>query len=470
MMDAEQKKKEIVSHLLKQNIMVRPDFLERLKDIKELESAYNRIVLKKQQTEGRVVILNNYLPKTKKYKVQDFVNYFNQRYKSLEKMLSSRQDLQNLTSIARVAQKQERETIAVIGMVIDKQMSKKKNIIMTIEDPSGLIRVIITQRNKELYDLANDTTLDEVIGITGTTGDNVIFANNIIYPDLPLTSEIKKSPDETYAAVLACVHVGSKKFLEERFMKFIDWLNGNTGNPEQREMAKKVKYLFVCGDVVDGVGIYPGQEEELEITDIKDQYDKAAELFSKIRSDIHIIMGAGNHDALRISEPQPPLPPKHAEAMYNIPNLINVTNPCRVNIHASNNFSGFNVLMYHGYSFDDYGEIVPSIRDSGAHISDRVGLIMRFLLQRRHLAPTHSSTMYIPDADKDSLVISEQPDLFVAGHIHKSAALIYRSTSIIAGSCWQAKTDFQEKVGHEPDPGTVPIINLQTRSVTMMRF
>ncbi len=471
-MNTEQKKKEIVTQLLSRNIVVKPDFLERLNDQTELEQAYNTIVLKQNSFEkrGQVLIVNNYLPQSKKHTVQDFVKYFNQRYKALEKMLAGRQELQNLTSIARLQHKQDRETVAVIGLVVDKHITKNKNVSMMLEDPSGQIRVIVTQKNKELYDVAKDTTLDEVIGLTGSTGDNIIFGNNIIYPDIPLTSELKKAPDEAYAAVLACVHVGSKKFLEDRFLKFVDWLNGSAGTPEQQAMAQKVKYLFVCGDVVDGVGIYPGQEEELALTDIKQQYDKAAELFSKIRKDVHIIMGAGNHDALRISEPQPPLPKKHAEALYTLPNIIHVTNPCVVNIHASQDFSGFTVLTYHGFSFDDYGEIVPSIRDSGAHISDRVGLIMRYLLQRRHLAPTHSSTLYIPDPTRDPLVISEQPDLFVAGHIHKSAALNYRSTSIIAGSCWQSKTDFQEKVGHEPDPGTVPVINLQTRQVTMMRF
>ncbi len=41
---------------------------------------------------------------------------------------------------------------------------------------------------------------------------------------------------------------------------------------------------------------------------------------------------------------------------------------------------------------------------------------------------------------------------------------------MISGSCWQAKTDFQEKLGHEPEPGRVPIVNLKTRAVKILDF
>jgi len=108
-----------------------------------------------------------------------------------------------------------------------------------------------------------------------------------------------------------------------------------------------------------------------------------------------------------------------------------VCNPCVLNIHSSDNFPGLDVLMYHGYSFDDYGEIVPSIKKSGEHISDRATLIMRFLLQRRHLAPQHTSNLYIPDSRSDPLVIQHIPDLFIAGHIHKAGVLNYRGTSLV---------------------------------------
>ncbi len=498
MNDATTKKKAIVNYLLNQRVLVKPELLQTLNNPEIADQLYQRVLqgtpasillttaqeettmpaipgqvqqlVPEQSFISRVKIVQQYHDKPKKRTPQDFVNYFNARYKALERILQTRQELQNLTSIARLTNKNDRETISLIGMIADKQTTKNENIMLTLEDPSGRIKVMVGKAKQEAYEMAKDLVLDEVIGITGATGNNIIFANSITIPDIPLTGELKKSPDEVYAAVLSCVHVGSKLFLHEEFDRFIRWLRGETGNEQQREIAKKVGYVFIAGDIVDGVGIYPNQEKELSITDIYEQYNEAARLFSRIPKHIALIFCPGNHDAGRISEPQPPLSPTYAKAMYQIPNAVIICNPSIVNIHGSETFPGFNVLLYHGYSFDDYGEIVPSIKNSGKNISDRTALIMKFLLQRRHLAPTHSSTLYIPDPEKDPLVLEQVPDLFIAGHIHKSNAASYRGISIVSGSCFQAKTPFQEKMGHEPDPGRVPLINLQTRAVKIMRF
>ena len=42
----------------------------------------------------------------------------------------------------------------------------------------------------------------------------------------------------------------------------------NTATNEMREIASHVKYVLMAGDVVDGVGVYPGQAKELAIKDI----------------------------------------------------------------------------------------------------------------------------------------------------------------------------------------------------------
>ena len=145
-----------------------------------------------------------------------------------------------------------------------------------------------------------------------------------------------------------------------------------------------------------------------------------------------------------------------------------VSNPAAVNIGSTKDFPGFDFLLYHGFSFDYFIANVESIRNQGGY--DRADLMMKFLLQKRHLAPTHKSTLYIPDVNQDPLVISNVPDFFLTGHIHKSSVSNYRNVTMICGSCWQSKTSFQEKVGHHPEPCRVPIINLQTREVKILKF
>ncbi|MFA5796721.1 MAG: metallophosphoesterase [Candidatus Woesearchaeota archaeon] len=417
----------------------------------------------------RIKILQSYDEKSRKRTVQDFINYFNVRFKDIEKILRGRQELQNLTSIARINAKKERENIAIIGYVYEKSLTKNKNIMFTIEDQTGVIKVVVSHAKEELFRLAEEIQLDEVIGITGMY-DNIVFANSILLPDISLTRELKKSSEEGYFVVIADTQFGSKLFLDKEFKRFIAWMQGEAGSAQQREIASKVKYLFIPGDLVDGVGIYPGQEQDLAVTDITEQYRGFSELIKELPHNLPIIITPGNHDVGRIGEPQPKLDYLYTQALTDIPNIISVGNPAVINIYEQHTqgFEGFNVLLYHGYSFVYYAEHVPSIRQKGAQ--KRPDLISRYLLQRRHLAPTHTSALYIPDPKKDFLVLEKVPDFFFSGHIHRASVSNYRNVTCINASCWVSQSDEQERRGLEAQPGRAFIINMQTREVKVMNF
>jgi DNA polymerase II small subunit len=417
---------------------------------------------------NRVIIVNSYQDVSKKRNVQDFVDFFNARYRALEAMLRNRQELSNLMSISRIKKRKDREEVSLIGMVSEKNISKNGNIILSLEDPTGITSVLFNKTKKELFSLASDTVVDEVIGVFGIASNNIVFANSMCRPDIPAAAEKKSSPEEGYAIFLSDFHVGSKNFLNDEFSRFLKWINGESGSDAQKNIASKVKYIFVVGDLIDGVGIYNDQDQDLLTKDVYEQYSQCAELLSKIPNHMKIIICPGNHDAMRIAEPQPVLYPDFASGIWKLPNAVMVTNPAVVNIDSSENFSGFDVLMYHGYSFDYYASDVESIRVNGGY--DRADLIMKFLLQRRHLAPATSSTLFIPDPEKDPLVITKVPDIFVTGHIHKCSASVFKNIALIGGSCWQSKTAFQERVGHHPLPARVPIMNLKTREIKILNF
>ncbi|MEM4267312.1 MAG: DNA-directed DNA polymerase II small subunit [Candidatus Woesearchaeota archaeon] len=416
---------------------------------------------------NRVSIIASYNEPPKKQDIQNFIKHYNSRFKALESMLRNRPELQNLNSIGRVLQKKERETTSIIGIVKEKIVSGGK-IKIVFEDLSGEIPVIVDKSKSELFSQAQNITEDEVLGVLGISSGRVLYANSFYWPDVPLNKEIRKSPDKAYAMFLSDLHIGSKKFLRPEFEKFLRWLNNPGDNERHRDIVENLKYLFIIGDLVDGVGIYPGQEAELELTDIYKQYDECARLLRQIPEYVSIIICPGNHDALRLSEPQPPIYKEFAPGIYNLKNVTIVSNPALVNIHASKIFSGFDVLMYHGYSFDYFLQNIEHIRANGGY--DRADLVMKFLLQRRHLSPTHTATLYVPDPLRDPLIINKVPDFFVTGHIHKTAVSNYRNVSLICGSCWQAKTAFQERVGHHPEPARVPVVNLQTRETRILRF
>lgn len=516
-MSVEDKRKEVVNYLLERNIllsaekaealrndsfvntfhdaisgnlpMMPPEVLSFLED-KDVDTGTGQVLVHKPEVykdeQGitrfnwpdvpntldytpTVKAITTYTDMPKKRSVQDFVQYFNSRYKQIEKMLRQREELSSLMSVNRLLGKNANESVALVGMVMDKQTTKNNNFIITVEDPTGHIKVIVTQRNKDVYDVAKDIVLDEVIGITGMLGDSkVIFANGLILPDIPLQSELKKSPTPGHVCFISDLQIGTDTFLEEKLIKFLRWLRGESGSPEQRALAKQVGYLILGGDICDGIGIFPSQEDFLTLNDIYHQMEQFAEYMKTVPKHIKIIVIPGNHDPVRLAEPQPIFPVDLAPSLYKLPNVTVLTNPSVVNIHSSDRFPGFNCLLYHGMSFDYYAANIDSIRSNGGY--ERADLIMKFLLQRRHLAPAHTSTLYIPDPRGDPLVISQIPDFFLTGHIHYSSVAQYRSVTMINGSCWQGLSDFQEKLGHKPVWARATLIDLQTRKVKVINF
>lgn len=490
------KKREIIEIFLKKGVLISSDLLgdindyrqvskiveilnsTQTKDIDVINSNFQQLMeatkiqtettTKDIKQEEKLKIIYSYKEEPKKREPQDFVDHFNNRYRALEKILKQHQELKNTISINKIPNKREKENTSIIGMVSDKQTTKNGNLLIILEDPTGQKKAIVNKNKPAVFNEARDIVLDEVIGIVGVNVDSVVFVNNIIWPDVPANKELKKADGEKFALFLSDIHVGSSKFLPDDFEKFLKWINGGIGNEQQMHIANNVEYIFIAGDLVDGCGIYPEQDKELITQDIYQQYKECAELLGKIPKHIPLIICPGNHDALRLSEPQPLLSKDFAKPLYELNNTVMVSNPATVNVHSSDNFTGFDVLMYHGYSFDYFVAEVDSLRYQGGY--DRADLIMKFLLKRRHLAPTHLSTQYIPDTKKDPLVIEKVPDIFLSGHIHKTATANYRNITLICGSCWQSKTIFQEKVGHNPEPSRVPIVNLQTREVKILKF
>jgi DNA polymerase II small subunit len=421
---------------------------------------------KKNETflENKATILKIFENPPKKIEVGDFVKNFRNRYTFLKGLLQQRPELENLTSISRI---EEKKQCSIIGMVYDKKVTKNENIILEVEDLTGKISVLVTKNKAEVYEKSKEVILDEVIGLKCSGSNEILFANDIIFPDCRIFDK-KRAKKEEIAAFISDTHIGSNKFLENNFMKFINWLNGEVGNEKQRQEALKVKYLFITGDTVDGVGVYPSQEKELLIKDVNEQYKKLAEFLVKIRSDIKIIMCAGQHDAVRVAEPQPIIGEFYGTIMKLLNNVTLVTNPALIEIGSGLESSDkFKVLMYHGASMHGIINSIDVLRQNRAQ--DRPTSIVKYMLKKRHIAPSHSLTTYTP-YEEDALLIKDVPDIFATGDLHRPEVSEYNGVLLIASSCWQSITPFEEKVGNNPDPCKVPIFNLKTREVKILDF
>lgn len=407
-----------------------------------------------------VNLLKIYENSPKKIEVGDFVKNFKSRFNIIKGILQDRSELDNLVSINRI---ESNKQCSLIAMVYDKKVTKNDNVLLEIEDMTGRTIALINKSKFEIYEKSKEIILDEVIGLKVSGSREMVFVNDIIFPDIRLL-EKKKSKKDEIVAFISDIHVGSDKFLEQNFLKFLKWLNGEVGDENQRKEALKIKYLFITGDTIDGVGVYPGQEGQLIVKDVNEQYKMLAKFLKTIRKDVQIVMCAGQHDAVRVAEPQPIIGEYYGQSLHELDNLHLVTNPSLIEIGEQK----FKVLMYHGASMHGVINSIEALRVNRAN--DHPTEVVKYLLKKRHLAPTHSLVTYTPVDNEDALLISEMPDIVTTGDLHRPEIGDYNGILLVASSCWQSITPFEEKVGNNPDPCKVPIFNLKTREVKILDF
>ena len=376
--------------------------------------------------------------------VENLVSYFKSRYEKLANILSKRPDLRNYTKIADIDDGMD--SLTLILMVKEIRSSKNGHKIIEFEDDTGNISILFSKNNEELFAEAEKLVRDEVVGVIANKSDDPSFGfgQQIIFPG------VLRVPDKEMdfgIVFLSDVHIGSLTFLEDAFQRFIDWINCEFGDEEQRRVAEDVKYLIIGGDIVDGIGVYPNQDKELAIKDITEQYNEAARFLGNIRSDIKIIIAPGNHDASRVAEPQPAVPEEYAKALYELDNVEFISNPGVVSL------DGINVLIYHGRSFDD---LVMAVKDFEYEKSD---VIMKELLQKRHLAPIYGERTPLASELEDYLVIDQVPDVFHTGHIHINSYKRYKGVHLINSGTFQTQTEFQKIYNINPTPAEVPILH-----------
>ncbi len=394
---------------------------------------------------------------SKKLDVQDFIGHFRSRYQQLQHILIQRPELQNLIAINKLSS--SRQNLSIIGMIREKRVTKNKNIILHLEDLTGEIQALVRADREEIFTRAQELQLDDVIAIKSSGNRDMLFIHELFFPDSFLPTKTKFNEDFSIA-FLSDVHAGSDRHLGQSMQRFLDWLQSKDIN------AGKVRYIFFSGDNVDGVGIFPGQEHVLKLKSMKEQYNLLASYIRQIPKHITIFMCPGQHDAVRVAEPQPLIERSYASELYEIENLILVTNPTLIKIMEEDR--EFKVLMYHGASIHSFINGIPELRLTKAHKTPAKAV--RHMLKRRHLAPTHSSVVYIPNIHLDPLVIAEVPDVLCIGEVHRLDIESYNGTLIITGSCWQAQTPYEEKVGNIPDPAKVPVLNMKTRELKIFDF
>jgi len=380
----------------------------------------------------------------------DFVHYFRDRYAKIREMLARRLNSRPIESLGKSTAGRE---VSVIGMVMEVRTTAKGNRVIELEDPTGLLTAVV-QKDSEIHEQSGQIITDEVIGVTGTSdGNGRIFVKSLLWPDMPSQSAPLEKGSGC-ALLLSDLHVGSKYFMAEAWQSFLRWLGGEDEDPSG--LSSQVRYIVIAGDLVDGIGIYPGQEKDLELDDIYSQYQAAARYLNGIRKDIKVIIAPGNHDIVRQAEPQPSLPEEIRS--YFREDMMFVGNPAWVTL------SGISVLIYHGRSIDD---LVLRLRGISYAEPEKAMIEM---LRRRHLSPIYGSRVSIAPEHEDHYVISRPPAILHCGHVHTVGIARYKGVLVINSGTWQSQTDFQKKMNIQPIAGVVPAVDLASMKVRKLIF
>ncbi len=374
--------------------------------------------------------------------VENLISYFQSRYEKLAKILQRRPELKTFQKVSEIEENQS--SLSLILMVREIRTTKNGHKLIEFEDDTGSIPILFSNKNEELFKAAEKLVKDEVVGVLADKNGDLAIGNQIIDPGV---TRIQEKEMDFGIVFLSDVHIGSLTFLEDAFNRFIDWINCDFGNEQQREIASDVKYLVIGGDIVDGIGVYPNQDKELAIKDITEQYTEAAKFLGRIRSDVKIIIAPGNHDASRVAEPQPAVPEEYANALYELDNVEFISNPGVVSL------DGINVLIYHGRSFDD---LVMAVKE---FTHERNDLLMEELLKKRHLAPIYGERTPLASELEDYLVIDEVPDVFHTGHVHINTYRKFNGIHLINSGTFQTQTEFQKIYNIEPTPAEVPVLH-----------
>lgn len=378
--------------------------------------------------------------------VEGYAALFRSRFEKMRKIMQARPESAKLKTVAGIKASKSDDVAYVCGLVTEKRLDDSASKLVLEDDTGQLEGLVFGDTKVQLETIF----LDQFVMAKVDARKRVVFTD-ILLPDVP-THKPNRSRTDAYVVLLSDLHVGSKYFLEKEFLVFLDWLSG--ADP----VARRVRFVLIAGDVVDGVGIFPGQDGELNQQTVGEQFEKAAELLARIPKHIKVFIIPGNHDPGRRALPQPAIPQGDGPELWGRGNMHMLGNPSMVELN------GVKVLMFHGQSIDDI--VKTTVGMEYAHPAN----VMKYILRGRHLSPIYGSQTPIAPEREDLLVMDDVPDVFHVGHVHVTEMGMYRDVLMVNSGAWQRQTPFQVSVGQIPTPGLAVLLNLKTFELSVKDF
>lgn len=170
-------KREIVKKFAERGVLLSPQLLEKINEtnigfyLKKAEGKKHPI-FDKTKKEGGIRIRIKRAVVREKITPGDFVEYYNNRYNGLRKIL-----LDKISPVSINNAKKSFSSVSIIGMVTELTQTG-----FIVEDTTGRIEVV--SKNK--------VDVDDVIGIGGVVREGKLFENGLVFPGVPETNRLRK--------------------------------------------------------------------------------------------------------------------------------------------------------------------------------------------------------------------------------------------------------------------------------------
>ncbi|MEM2319808.1 MAG: hypothetical protein QXQ63_03570, partial [Candidatus Bathyarchaeia archaeon] len=139
-----------------------------------------------KEVEPNIHIIENFSGNTDTSgSMEDYLRYFQDRFKRIEKLLRQRIDVKSATSVIEALKAPPNTKLKIIGMIAEKREQKQK-IFLTVEDMTASATVLVPQNApQDLLNKARMLLPDMVICISVTKArSHLLIADDIILPDV----------------------------------------------------------------------------------------------------------------------------------------------------------------------------------------------------------------------------------------------------------------------------------------------
>ena len=169
--------------------------------------------------------------------VDGYTALFDSRFEKTMRILAQRPDSKRISKVSAVKQRVrmgkqiERgekslhgagNSIIIAGLLMSKR-TKKNDVELSLDDHTGILTV--TSALEDVKKQVSTLTLDQMVMLELENGKGRpgLTIKSVMVPDIP-DHLPNKSKSEAYAVLISDLHVGSKYFMKNEFLSFLDCL------------------------------------------------------------------------------------------------------------------------------------------------------------------------------------------------------------------------------------------------------